>query len=181
MALKIDPKFKFKGVQWKSGHLYKFRYSNWYEDPEPMMILLYRFKGTHPKTKHEWRFIQGINMNYLPRHVRRNFAINWKQTLERNNGNVLLTWNEVKAKFPGIVKSDAIRRYFYKPAYYIQRPEYIPMDKMEEALISSWHKDFSKKMKMALTRKYRQATKKKNQRIDKGITKILKTIFGKKR
>ncbi len=182
MALKIEGKFKFKGVIWRSGHLYKFRYSNWYEDPEPLVILLYRFKGYHPKTQREWRFIQALNMNYVPRHIRRNFAINWTQTLERNNGNVLLTWDEIKMKFPGIAKSDAIRRYFYSPKYYIQDPKSIPIEKMEEALISSWHKDFSKKIKLSLTRKYRSAQAKRKKRTDdKGIGKILKTIFGGKK
>lgn len=182
MALRIDGKFKFKGIQWRSGHLYKFKYSNWYEDPEPMLILLYRFSGTHPNTKRQWRFIQGINMNYVPRHVRKNFAINWTTSLERNKGNVLLTWNEVKARFPGIEKSNAIRRYFYSPSYYIQNPEYIPIENMEDALVSSWHKDFSKKIKLSLTRKYRSATGKRKARTkESGITRILKSIFGRKK
>lgn len=182
MALKIEGKFKFKNVIWKSGHLYKFRYSNWYSDPEPLAILLYRFKGYHPKTGRQWRFIQCINLNYVPRHIRRNFAINWINTLERNNGNVLLTWQEIKSKFPGIAKSDAIRRYFYSPNYYITKVQYIPIENMEEAIVSTWHRDFSKKIKMALTRKRKSAEKRRKQRTDdSGIGKILKTIFpGKK-
>ena len=119
MALRVDRKFKFKKINWKSGHLYTFKYNAWQEDPEPLVILLYRFQGYHPKTGHEWRFIQAVNMNYVPRHIRKNFIINWKRTLERNNGNVFLTWEEVKAKYPGLVKSDCIGRYFYKQIYYI--------------------------------------------------------------
>lgn len=181
MALKIEGKFKFKNITWYSGQLYRFKYSAYNEDPEPLVILLYRFKGYHPKTGRQWRFIQGLNMNYVPRHIRKNFAINWVETLKRNNGNVLLTWDEVKFKFPGIAKSDAIRRYFYSPNYYITKAEHIPIENMEEALMSSWHKDFSKKIKMALTRKRRAANKKRKQRTDdKGIGKILRTIFPRK-
>lgn len=182
MALKINGNFKFKGIRWRSGHLYKFKYSNWYEDPNPLVIVLYKITGIHKNSGHQWNLLQAINMNYVPRHIRRNFAINWVQSLERNNGNVLLTWDEVKAKFPGLAKSDAIRRYQLKPNYMIQNPEYVPIEKMEEALISSWHKDYSKKIKLALTRKYKSAQKKKKKRTDdKGITKILKTIFGGKK
>lgn len=177
MALKIDRKFKFKNIQWKSGHLYRFRYSAWQEDPEPLVILLYRFRGRHPKTGHEWRFIQALNMNYVPRHIRKNFIINWTKTLERNNGNVLLTWDEIKFKYPGLAKSDCIRRYFYKPNYYIKKPESIPINNMEEAVVSSWHKDFSKKMKLALTRKKRQAKKKRKDRSD-NVRNVLSRLFG---
>jgi len=179
MALKISGNFKFKGIRWRSGLLYTFRYSNWFEDPEPMTIVLYKITGIHPSTGHQWNLLQCINMNYVPRHIRKNFIINWKQTLERNNGNVLLTWDEIKAKFPGIAKSNAIRRYQLKPQYMISKPKAIPIDQMEETIVSSWHKDFSKKMKMSLTRKYRQAQKKRKKRTDdKGISKILSTIFG---
>jgi len=179
MALKVEGNFKFKKVRWRSGHLYKFKYSAWETDPEPMVILLYRFKGYHPKTGREWRFIQALNMNYVPRHIRKNFVINWKRTLERNNGNVFLTWKEVKAKFPGLVKSDCIRRYFYSPSYYITNIQAIPVEEMETAIVSSWHKDFSKRLKLALNRKKRQAEKNRKKRDIH--TSILSKLFGGKK
>ncbi|MFW6025467.1 MAG: hypothetical protein ACOCRX_03925 [Candidatus Woesearchaeota archaeon] len=57
--------------------------------------------------------------------------------MEKNNGNTLLTWEYIKRRFPNIAKSDAIRRYQIKPTYMIQKVEYIPLDKMEDAVISS--------------------------------------------
>lgn len=145
------------------------------------MILLYKFKGTHPKTKREWRFIQGINMNYVPRQIRKRFIINWKKSLLKNNGNVLLTWKKIKSSYPGLAKSSAIRRYFYSPNYYITKAVYIPIDDMEDALISSWHKDFSKKVKRAITRKFVKSNKKRKKRTKEDIiTRSLKSIFGKK-
>jgi len=182
MALKIDGKFKSHGVHWKSGHFYKFRYTNYFEDPEPLVVLLYRITGIHKNSGHQWNLIQCINMNYINRAIRKNFVINWKMTLERNNGNVLLTWNEVKAKFPGIVKSDAIRRYQMKPRYMIKNIEYIPIDKIEETVISSWSKDFSKKLKLSLTRKYRSAQKKRKKRTKQDhVQNVLKYLFGRKK
>lgn len=115
-------------------------------------------------------------MNYVPRHIRKNFVINWKRTLERNNGNVFLTWKEVKAKFPGLVKSDCIRRYFYSPNYYITNVRAIPVDDIESVIVSSWHKDFSKKIKMSLTRKRKKAEQKRKKR--DVHTSILSRLFG---
>ena len=183
MALKVDREWRSHKVRWKSGHLYQIgRYTNWFEDAAPLIIVLYRIRGIHPSSGHQWNLVQGINLNYVPRHVRTNFIQNWKLEMEQNNGNVFLTWERIKRQFPGIAKSNAIRRYQLKPTYMIQDVRPIPPEEMENAVVSSWHKDFMKKTKMALTRKYREAQKKRQKRTDdKGIGKILRSIFGRRR
>lgn len=179
MALKISKRFKFQKIWWKSGHFYTFRYSNYYEDPEPVIVLLYKFSGTHPSTGRQWRFIQCINLNYVPRDIRKKFVLTWKDELIRRNGNVSLTWENIKTRFPGIANSNAIRRYFYSPSYYIQKPKYIELDNVEDVVISSWHKDFSKKLKRAAIRKVKSARKLVKKR--GGVSSILSSLFGGKR
>jgi hypothetical protein len=179
MALSISKRFKFKKIWWKSGHFYTFRYSNYYEDPKPVVVLLYKFSGTHPNTGRQWRFIQCINLNYIQRNVRKNFVLNWKEELIRRNGNVFLTWETIKRRFPNVANSNAIRRYFYSPSYYIQDPEYIELDNVEDAVISSWHKDFSKKLKKAAIRKIKDAKALAKKR--SGVSKILGALFGGRR
>jgi len=71
MALKIDYTFRHAGITFKSGHFYSFRYNAWRNDPKPLIILLYRITGIHPSTGHQWRLIQAINLNYIPRSHRR--------------------------------------------------------------------------------------------------------------
>jgi hypothetical protein len=146
---------KFKGIILKSGHVYSFRYRAWSNDPNPLIILMYTLEGTNPSTGHQWRFIQGCNMTYLPRSMRRAFANEWVRVFERTNGNVRFTYEIMKRKYPYM--SHAIRRYFTKPNYYIQNIKEIPFEDMEKALISTWSKDFSKKIKISLAQKFRTA------------------------
>ena len=63
-----------------------------------------------------------------------------------------------------------IRRYLTKPAYYIQNPEEIPPEGLEDAIIDSWHKDFSKKVKIDLMKKFYS--------VKKGVKKHKKNPFG---
>lgn len=149
---------KFQGIQWKSGHVYKFKYSAWTQDPEPVIILMYAFSGTHPNTGHEWTFFQGLNFSYLSRPVRRQFAQVWLREWQRNNGNMEFTWNRVLQEFPQM--KDAVRRYFYSPNYYITNAMEIPLEDMEDVIVSTWSKDFSKKVKASVINKYKQAMKK---------------------
>ena len=180
MALKVQRKFRFKGLDWRSGEMYTFRYRAFGEDPEPIVILMYKFSGTHPRTGRQWRFIQALNISYLPRAVRKNFLINWQIEMEQNNGNVYVTWEKIKRQFPMVVKGDCIRRYFYSPNYYIDQPKYVPVENWEEMAISSWHKDFSKKLRMSLRRKYKSAMDKRRQRTDV-VGRVLGMLFGKRK
>ena len=155
MALTIHYKKRFKRVNWISGRVYQFRYQSWENDPNPTIIFMYAFSGTHPNTNHEWHFLQGINFSYIPRAHRRAFAKDWIKQFEKNKGDVKLTYRMVKRRYPYL--KTAIRRYFYKPVYYIENPKEIPFENMEDAIVSTWSKDYSKKLKKALGRKYKKA------------------------
>ena len=87
---------KFHGVILKSGYIYSFKYSSWRNDPKPTIILMYSLEGNHPNTGHQWRFLQGINLSYLPRSMRRAFANEWVRVFERTNGNVRFTFAQPK-------------------------------------------------------------------------------------
>lgn len=156
MALKVHKKMKFQGIEWKSGFIYTFKYSSWQNDPAPVIILMYAFSGTHPTTGHEWHFFQGINLNYINRAERRRFAQQWVQEMERSGNNVELSWTRVKDRYPTL--KGAVRRYFYNPRYYISHAIEIPIDQIEEVVVSTWTKDFSKKVKTSLALKYRKVT-----------------------
>jgi len=126
----------------------------WQNDPKPTIIFMYAFSGTHPKTNRQWRFIQAINLTYISRVSRKAFANDWVQTLRRHNGNVRFTWQTVQRKYPYMEK--AVRRYFYSPNYYISKLKEIPYDdNFEKNIISTFSKDFSKKVKVSLVQKFR--------------------------
>jgi len=153
MALRRIFKKRFKGIDLKSGHIYKFRYQAWENDPEPTIIFMYTVEGIHPRTGHQHRYVQALNFTYVPRSMRKQFARAWIQEYGRT-GNVRLTWEKVKSQYPYIQNS--IRRYFFKPAYYITDLVEVPFDKWESAIVSTWSKDFSKKVKATLINKFRQ-------------------------
>ena len=119
--------------------------------------MMYAFSGTHPKTGRQWRFVQMINFTYLPRTMRRSFALEWVQVFERSNGNVKFTWDVVKRKYPFM--KHAIRRYFYSPNYYISKLKEVPFEDMEKVIVSTWSRDFSKKLKVSLFSKFSSALK----------------------
>lgn len=122
----------------------------------PLAIMLYALEGIHPNTGHQWRIIQMINFSYIPRAQRKRFAHDWITILRRNR-NVRLTWEMIKRKYPYL--EGAVRRYFFKPKYYIQNLHEIPLEDVEKAIISTWSKDFSKRAMMALASKYKKASK----------------------
>lgn len=169
MALRIQYTKKFQRIIWKSGHIYKFRYTAWANDPEPVILLMYAYSGRHPNTGHEWHFFQGINFTYIPRAQRRDFAKRWMIAWEQTNGNFQLTWGRILAEFPYL--KNAVRRYFYNPSYYIQHPMEIPMEDMESVIVSTWSKDFSKKLRTSLVQKMRKARKNVSRGLSTGIFK----------
>ena len=141
----------------------------WHNDPEPIILFMYAFTGRHPTTGHEWRFIQGINFSYIPRTHRRAFISRWLATWEQTNGNFQLTWERLVAEFPYL--KNAVRRYFYKPSYYIKNPIEIPLEDMESVVVSTWSKDFSKKLRTNLVQKMRRAKANIRQGLGTGIFK----------
>ena len=160
MALRRIYKKKFKGVNVQSGHIYKFRYQAWENDPEPTIIFMYFFKGTHENTGREWRFFQAINFTYIPRADRKRFAQKWISTMSKTN-NPKFTWVICKARFPYL--QNAVRRYFYDPEYYIKNMKEIPFEDIEKAIVSTYSKDFSKKVKSFLINKFRNVMRNRRQ------------------
>lgn len=155
MAVKRVYKKRFKGVTVKSGHIYTFKYQAWEHDPRPVVIMMYALDGIHPNTGHQWRFFQAINFTYIPRSIRRQFAQQWARTYQRTNGNVKFTWELVQRRYPYL--KHAVRRYFFKPNYYINELIEVPWEDMEKVIVSTWSKDFSKKLRMSLLGKFRRA------------------------
>ena len=174
MAIRFIDNFKFKNLDWKSGYLYSFRYNAYRNDPEPLAILMGKYTGRHPNTGYQWNLLQMINLNYIPRSHRKIFGMQWQYEMERTNGNPLFTWKSVQRNFPYL--RYGIRRYMVKPVYRIQNPIEIPLDQMEEAIISTFDKDFSKKVKLDLVKKFQRI--KKNQKKQRKRT--LGGLFGSK-
>ena len=71
--LKVSYTHKHGGVTMKTGEFYTFQYQGFERDPAPHIIFINKVEGIHPKTKHEHRYIQAINVNYLPREERKRF------------------------------------------------------------------------------------------------------------
>ena len=153
MAIRRVEKKNFKGVTVKSGHIYRFKYQAWENDPQPVVIMMYALDGIHPRTGHQWRFFQAINFTYVPRAMRKQFAEAWVREFTRTQ-NPKFTWEKVKRQYPYI--QHAVRRYFFKPVYYITDLEEIPFDNWEKVIVSTWAKDFSKKVKSSLINKFRR-------------------------
>lgn len=125
----------------------------WESDPKPTVIMMYALDGMNKRTGHQWRFFQAINFTYIPRNDRKRFAKDWIRIMG-NTRNPRFTWNIVKRKYPYI--QHAIRRYFFKPPYYIQDLKEIAWDDAEKAIVSTFAKDFSKKVKTSLLNKFRR-------------------------
>jgi len=162
MALKISYKKKLSGVTLSSGHVYIFRYQAWQSDPTPTYLHMYAISGNHPNTGRQHRYIQGVNLTYIPRGQRKQFAKEWVAVFKRTNGNVRFTYNMLKSHYPYM--DIAIRRYFYSPSYYIKNLKEVPEADLEKVIASSWHKDFSKKAMVSLVSKFRSAFKKSKKR-----------------
>lgn len=165
MTIRKVMKKRFKGVDVESGHIYRFKYQAWENDPQPVVIMMYALDGMHPRTGHQWRIFQAINFTYVPRSMRKQFAQAWVREYARTK-NPKLTWDKVKNQYPYI--KHAVRRYFFKPTYYITDLEEIPFDQWEKAIVSTWAKDFSKKVKTSLINKFRRVLGNRRQFKKKG-------------
>lgn len=131
-----------EGMVWfKSGHFYSFHYKQYANDPIPTVIMLNHVSGTHENTGHKHNYIQCINLSYIPRNFRKKFVNAWLPALERNRGNVRLTWDIVVKKWPFLTV--AIRRYIVRRNLIMYARE-IPFDKVMEEVISTSSRDFSR-------------------------------------
>ena len=169
MAIRVIMRKNFKNVSWRSGHIYKFKYTAWTNDPEPVIILMYALDGIHPNTGHQWRFFQGINFTYIPRAQRRQFAKSWVREWEATGGSFQFTYDRVKREFPYL--KTAVRRYFFKPATYIQNPIEVPLEDMEDIIVSTWSRDFSKKLRSNLVKKFKKVRRNVQDGMESGIFK----------
>jgi len=140
----------------RSGHIFSFRYLNAENDPNPTILCLYALKGVNPNTGHMWNLVQGINLNYIDRAHRREFLHTWMPLLERNHGNIKLTWEYMVRRYPYLAV--ACRRYLLDRKVFRDLKE-IPLEDIEAIVISTWAKDYSRQAQMALLRKYKRANK----------------------
>lgn len=157
MALHVKYRKKLHGVMLKSGYLYTFKYRAWGEDPKPLLLFFYAINGINPNTGHQWRLIEGCNINYLPKSMRRAFANEWVRVFDRTGGNVRFTYKILQRRYPYM--RFAVRRYLLKPRYYISKLKEIPFEDMEAAIVSTWSKEFSRKVKVSLLQKFRSSMK----------------------
>jgi hypothetical protein len=141
-------------VPLKSGYLYKFYYKGFQHDPYPIILYLYAIKGVNPDTGNRHNYIQGINLNYIPRQVRRTFADAWIPTLSRYNGSIRLTWEATIQKFPFLRL--ALRRYMLTPGV-VTKLEELKIEKIYDEIVKSQLKDFSKQAFLDLMEKYPSA------------------------
>ena len=123
--------------------------------------MMYSLEGIHPRTGHQWRFFQCVNFTYIPRSVRKQFAREWIRILQ-NTKNPRFTWETVKRRYPYL--QHAVRRYFIQPNYYITKMKEIPFEDVEKAVVSTWAKDFSKKVKTSLISKFRKVMRNRRKR-----------------
>lgn len=154
MALKMHYKKKSQGVTWKSGHMYTFKYSNYHNDPSPTYLHICAFSGYHPTSNREWRFMQGINVSYLPRKQRKKFIEDWREEFGKGR-NLKVTWKSLTRKYPYL--EEFTRRYFYSPTYMIRKAKEISPEDWEKEVVKSWGKDFSSTIKRKLASKLKSA------------------------
>ena len=153
MALKIHYKKKSQGVTWKSGHMYKFKYTAYHNDPNPTYLHICSFSGYHPNTGRQWRFHQGINLAYLPRKERKQFVKDWADYFSKNK-NPKITWKALVRKYPYL--REYTRRYFYSPSYYIKKPQEIKPEDWEKEVVQSLAKDFSSTIRKKIASKLKK-------------------------
>ena len=154
MALKVSLIHKHGKITMKSGNFYTFNYTGFQSDPRPHILFLNKISGTHPTSGREWRFVQGINLNYVPRQDRRKFVDDWIANYSKSK-NLDFTWKLVKRKYPYI--AFAIRRYFWSPPYYMSKMEHLDtIEKINKTIVGNWAKDFSKKLKMKIAQIFKR-------------------------
>lgn len=155
MTLKIAWTHKHDKIKMNSGEFYSFNYSGFENDPHPHIIMINKWSGHNPNTGHEYRFIQAINLNYVQRSKRKQFVNDWLKEWENSKGNIKFTWENVQKKYPYL--KFYIRRYFYKPKYYISKLEYLDTEKkIKNKLIRNWYKDFSKSISSKIAKFFKR-------------------------
>lgn len=120
VAVRIFRTTNLCGTQLVSGRFYLFKYANFKVDPYPLILYMNSHYGVYPNTGHLHRYIQGINIHYLPKHLRLPFYEKWTK-LNRNERwtkkNFQTFYSHLIKDIPNI--DFCIRRYFYRPNEYI--------------------------------------------------------------
>lgn len=154
MAIKMSFTHRHGKVTMKSGEFYKFNYQGFKHDPSPHVLFINKLEGIHPTSGNQWRFIQCINLSYIPRQDRRKFVDDWIKIHSKSKDSKI-TWQMIKTKYPYI--AFGIRRYFWTPPYYIGKLEHLDtIDKIEKTIVGNWAKDFSKKLRMKLAQFFKR-------------------------
>lgn len=131
-----------EGMVWfRSGHFYNFHYTQYANDPIPTVVMLNWVHGSHPNTGHKHNYIQCINLSYIPRNYRKKFVDAWLPTLTLYKGDTRLTWKKIVSRWPFMQM--AIRRYIIKKNY-IKYAKEIPPNNVNDFVISTWLRDYSK-------------------------------------
>ena len=141
-----------------------FNYQAYENDPQPLIFFINAIKGIHPNTGHQWRLIQGININYIPRKDRKKFVKLWRDTMATSKS-VKFTWLKVKSQFPYI--KFGIRRYMLKPNYYMKNLQKIEVKDWDKVVVKHILKDFSGQIKRKIASKMKSfftRSKKKKRR-----------------
>jgi hypothetical protein len=142
------------GMTWmRSGHIFQFKYKNFQNDPKPTVIVLYAIKGTHPNTGHVWNLLQCVNFTYIPRSYRKQFVKAWKPILEYYKGDTILTWEHIKRRYPYM--EIAVRRYLLDQQLMTEMRE-IPVENIDDVVVSTWANDYSKQVLMSMLSKYKK-------------------------
>jgi hypothetical protein len=137
---------------------------------------MYSIEGTHPNTGHQWRILQAINFTYIPRGIRKRFMDIWLKELQRSR-NIKFTWQKVLTRYPFL--KIGVRRYFFTPTYYIKSLEEIPLDQVEKAVVSTYGKDFAKKIRTAILSKWAKILGRRKEENRKRRRKIQKEAIAK--
>lgn len=145
---------KVNKVTFKSGQFYQFKYRAFLHDPHPMIIFVNAIQGIH-SSGNQHRYLQGINLNYIPKRDRTKFVKDFMRLNAKND--IKFTWKLIQRRYPYI--AFAVRRYFYMPTTYITELTHIPEELVENAVKGTWHKDFSKQIQRSLAAKMKQGKK----------------------
>lgn len=127
--IKVNYRKKFKKVWLLSGNWYSFFYKGASVDRIPFILLMGWYSGISNRQT-EYRFIQGINCNYLSPRVRNQFYKTFFYYYQQT-ANIKLTWRKLINRYPWIKQKGIIRRYFYKPTTYIQQLKHIDFESPE--------------------------------------------------
>lgn len=162
MPLKLFYEKTLNGQKLQSGHFYTFRYGNYENDPQPLIIFINAIVGINDSTGHYWNLFQGINLHYISRNKRRVFLNDWLRIYDHTKGNLKFTWQLITKQYPYLAL--AIRRYILNTTrgFIIDLRE-IKRDNISSTVLGSLPKDYSA-MVIPRVMKYRKMNPKRRKK-----------------